>query len=316
MSEHSLTCNWGRGRLSALVAVVLLSACASVQPSPSVEVPEAAVPQSAERSASAAHRSPFNEPPGVFLADVTQASIDRTICVPGWTATVRPSASLTQGLKKIMLTRVGLPAGDAIKYVVDHFVPLAIGGHPRSEDNLWLQRWDGAWNARVKNRLERKLHVMVCAGQITLHAARSVVQNNWHSAYLKYVVAGHSGRPRSMEIEEEEVVGGPVTMQSGSQGESIGLGHARRSEKWRLRCGRLSRSAEYSDPATSPSSSRPSKISRYPTDLKDDSLMISTTIKGHGASMGKVQSSWSNCSAASWCNCSPYEWQLSLDISS
>lgn len=29
------------------------------------------------------------EPPGAYLADVTQATISTTICVPGWTATVR-----------------------------------------------------------------------------------------------------------------------------------------------------------------------------------------------------------------------------------
>jgi hypothetical protein len=49
-----------------------------------------------------------------------------------------------------MMTPAGLNPKDAIKYEPDHFVPLAIGGHPRSEDNLWLQSWDGEWNARVK----------------------------------------------------------------------------------------------------------------------------------------------------------------------
>jgi hypothetical protein len=83
----------------------------------------------------------------------------------------------------VMLTRAGLPPGDAVKYELDHFVPLAVGGHPRSEDNLWLQRWDGAWNARVKDRLERTLQVMVCAGEINLHTARTAIQHDWHAAY-------------------------------------------------------------------------------------------------------------------------------------
>lgn len=86
--------------------------------------------------------------------------------------------SFTQALKKVMLTRAGLPPGNAIEYELDHFVPLAVGGHPRSEDNLWLQRWDGAWNARVKDHLERRLQVMVCAGEINLHTARTAIQNN------------------------------------------------------------------------------------------------------------------------------------------
>jgi len=47
------------------------------------------------------------------------------------TATVRPATSFTQALKGTMMTPAGLNPKDAIKYEPDHFVPLAIGGHPR-----------------------------------------------------------------------------------------------------------------------------------------------------------------------------------------
>jgi hypothetical protein len=117
----------------------------------------------------------------------------------------RPSVpSFTQGLKKVMLTRAGLPPG--VKYELDHFVPLAVGGHPRSEDNLWLQRWDGAWNARVKDRLERRLQLMVCAGDISLHAARTAIQSDWHAGDRKYLAAEPAAVPRDMESAEEEGV--------------------------------------------------------------------------------------------------------------
>ena len=159
---------------------------------------------SSERSAPAAGRSPFAEPPGALFQAVTQANVDKTICVPGWTSTVRPSTAYTQALKRTMLVRAGLPPADAIKYELDHFVPLAVGGHPRAQENLWLQRWDGEWNARVKDRLERKLQVMVCAGQITLDAARSAVQQDWRAAYRAFVAPDPSMVPRS--TEEEEVV--------------------------------------------------------------------------------------------------------------
>ena len=102
--------------------------------------PETASAQPSERSAPPTRRSPFSEPPGVFFADVHQGNVAQTICVPGWTATIRPSKSFTQGLKRVMLARAGLPPTEAVKYELDHFVPLAVGGHPRSEDNLWLQR--------------------------------------------------------------------------------------------------------------------------------------------------------------------------------
>jgi len=159
---------------------------------------------SSERSAPAAGRSPFAEPPGALFQAVTQANVDKTICVPGWTSTVRPSTAYTQALKRTMLVRAGLPPADSIKYELDHFVPLAVGGHPRAEDNLWLQRWDGEWNARVKDRLERKLQVMVCSGQIDLLAARTAIQRDWRAAYRQYVAADPAAVPRGME--EEEVV--------------------------------------------------------------------------------------------------------------
>jgi hypothetical protein len=119
---------------------------------------------------------------------------------------VRPPTSYTQALKRTMLARAGLDPGTAIAYELDHFVPLAVGGHPCSEDNLWLQRWDGEWNARVKDRLERRLQLMVCANAITLDAARAAVQRDWRAAYRKYVAPDPSVVPRGMESEEDEVV--------------------------------------------------------------------------------------------------------------
>ncbi len=152
--------------------VALLFGCASA-PQPA-EIIQLAAP--------APSRSPFSEPPGVLFAQVTQANISTTTCVPRWTVTVRPPTSFTQSLKRTMLTRAGLSPNDAIAYELDHFVPLAVGGHPRSEGNLWLQKWDGLWNAKIKDRLERKLQVMVCAGEITLDAARIAIQRDWHGA--------------------------------------------------------------------------------------------------------------------------------------
>jgi hypothetical protein len=190
-----------KGLPSQVVTLALLSACSALQ-TPAPQEGRAAAADAVERSAPAHRRSPFIEPPGVFFAEVTQANIRSTICVPGWTATVRPSTSYTQGLKKIMLARAGRSGDDAAKYELDHFIPLAIGGHPRSEDNLWLQRWDGAWNARVKDRLERKLQVMVCAGEITLHDARTAVQHDWHDAYRRYLGDDPTGVPRESELEE------------------------------------------------------------------------------------------------------------------
>ena len=186
-------------RLACLWAAALLalaSGCTTV-PAP---VQERGVPSSVDARSV---RSPLAEPLGALLADVTQASISTTICTPGWTATVRPSTSYTQGVKSKLLKEAGMNPDRAVDYELDHFVPLALGGHPRSLDNLWLQRWDGEWNARVKDRLERRLQVMVCEGRLTLRAAQAAVERNWKRAYRRYVV---ETRGASSELEEGEVV--------------------------------------------------------------------------------------------------------------
>ena len=140
-------------------------------------------------------------PPGTLLAEVTESNISTTICVSGWTATVRPSHSYTQGVKRKLLREAGVAESEVTKYELDHFVPLALGGHPRSLDNLWLQSWDGEWSARAKDRLERSLQLMVCAGRLKLQTARHAIQTNWKAAYRKYVE--RTPGTRDAEIEEE-----------------------------------------------------------------------------------------------------------------
>lgn len=189
-------------RASGLALLALVASCATVQ----TPVDERSAPPPAAQSGDAAvksPRSPFKEPPGVLFVDVRQDNTAATICVSGWTATVRPSTSYTQGVKMKLLREAGIDPRQAINYELDHFVPLALGGHPRSLDNLWLQSWDGQWSAKVKDRLERKLQVMVCSGNLRLSAARSAIQKDWKAAYRKYVTPTLS---REMDIGEEEVV--------------------------------------------------------------------------------------------------------------
>ena len=80
--------------------------------------------------------------------------------------------------------------------------PLALGGNPTSLENLWLQRWLGPWNARLKDRLERKLQVLVCEGKVRLDVARNAIRKGWKAAYAKYVDG--VGAPREMEPDDDD----------------------------------------------------------------------------------------------------------------
>src|SRR3954464_772149 len=67
--------------------------------------------------------------PGAVDPDISQENIAQTVCVPGYTKTIRPSSSYTTWLKTEQMQELGLP-GTADDYREDHLVPLCVGGHP------------------------------------------------------------------------------------------------------------------------------------------------------------------------------------------
>ncbi len=113
--------------------------------------------------------------PGAINPDVTQDNIHQTICVPGWTKTIRPPASYTSRLKYRQLG-YGPKMAD---YEEDHYLPLELGGHPTDPRNLWPQLWSGPLGAHIKDRLENYLHGKVCSGDISLISAQKCITTNW-----------------------------------------------------------------------------------------------------------------------------------------
>ena len=69
-------------------------------------------------------------------------------------------------------------------YEYDHLVSLELGGAPNDARNLWPE--PGA-SPNVKDRLEDRLHTMVCHGTITLAAAQRAIAVDWLAAYRRYV---------------------------------------------------------------------------------------------------------------------------------
>jgi len=120
---------------------------------------------------------------------VTQENIHETICVPGWTKTIRPPASYTTKLKIQQLRAAGL-RGKASDYEEDHVAPLCIGGNPTDPNNLRPQLWK---DAHEKDDLERFLCRSVCDEQILLKDAQQAFFTDWRQAYNYYIL--HSSVP-------------------------------------------------------------------------------------------------------------------------
>jgi Protein of unknown function (DUF3761) len=127
--------------------------------------------------------------PGAINPAVTQATIGRTICVIGWTSTVRPSSSVTTTLKVAQLASGYTYKGDTATgdYEEDHLISLELGGAPSAEANLWPEPYNSPEGARVKDQVENKLHTLVCGGTITLATAQRAIASNWWIAYQTYV---------------------------------------------------------------------------------------------------------------------------------
>ncbi len=120
--------------------------------------------------------------PGAYNPDVTQATIGSTICVSGWTATVRPPASYTNALKVQQIAAYGYSDTATADYEEDHLVPLELGGAPRSPQNLWPEPRYGSGTAANKDTVENKLKKAVCAGTVSLDDARQAIATDWTTA--------------------------------------------------------------------------------------------------------------------------------------
>lgn len=115
-------------------------------------------------------------PESMLNPAVTQEMISTTICVSGWTSTIRPPASYTSALKKRQLAASGAADQNPRDYEEDHWIPLEVGGNPTSPTNLWPELWP---DAHKKDIVENDLHREVCDHQISLAAAQQQMYQDW-----------------------------------------------------------------------------------------------------------------------------------------
>jgi len=169
-----------RWRTLALTAT-LVAAMSTAVPAATAST---AAPASVTSTCSRAYL-PLPDPsctPGVTNPDVKQSTINQTICVSGWTATIRPPTSYTNPLKQQGIIDYGYSDTNMSDYKEDHFIPLELGGSPRSPSNLWPEPHAGTPNSSTKDTVENRLKRAVCNGEATLVAAQDALVSNWTTA--------------------------------------------------------------------------------------------------------------------------------------
>ena len=100
---------------------------------------------------------------------VNQGNIHQTVCVPGYSRSIRPPSSYTSALKVRQLHELGYADQNPRHYEEDHRVPLSLGGAPRDPSNLHPEPWS---EARIKDRREVALWRSVCADKTRLTDAQ------------------------------------------------------------------------------------------------------------------------------------------------
>jgi Excalibur calcium-binding domain len=138
-------------------------------------------PQEAPGSCHASGHGEFVMPdphctPGAVNPAVTQATINRTICVAGYAETIRPSESITEPEKLASMAAYGYSGRSPSDFEYDHLVSLELGGAVSDPRNLWPE--SGA-SPNPKDSVENALHHMVCDGQMLLAQAQHIIATDW-----------------------------------------------------------------------------------------------------------------------------------------
>lgn len=115
--------------------------------------------------------------PGAYYSALTTA----VICTSAFhTSDIR---NVPQSEKYAVEREYGMPPGFYGRTIeIDHIIPLELGG---SNDiaNLFPEPGSGAAGYRAKDRLENKLHALVCGGQLTLSAVQAQITSDWRTLY-------------------------------------------------------------------------------------------------------------------------------------
>jgi hypothetical protein len=115
--------------------------------------------------------------PGAYNSGLSQALLCSPSFRPG------PLARIPEPLKRAVEAEYGLPPNPpGHPIVIDQIVPAQLGG-ATDIANLFPEPTRGQANAASKNKLETRLHQLVCSGRFTLTAARTAIALNWTLLY-------------------------------------------------------------------------------------------------------------------------------------
>jgi hypothetical protein len=117
--------------------------------------------------------------PGAYSSGLTKA----VLCSPSFrTGSIRNVPVSEKHADEIEYGMAARPYGRTIE--IDHIISLELGGS-NNIANLFPEPGSGPANYHVKDRLENRLHALVCAGSMTLRAAQVGIASHWQLLYQR-----------------------------------------------------------------------------------------------------------------------------------
>lgn len=136
--------------------------------------------------APAAPRGTFTSPAGALpVAALTPGAVS-TLTAAELCAGTRTSRVVTADVRRRVLIGYGMERTPPDAYELDALVTPELGGTTAPE-NLWPQRYRSpAWNAHVKDALERLFAEKVCNDDMPLAQAQREMATDWVAAYKRH----------------------------------------------------------------------------------------------------------------------------------
>jgi len=96
------------------------------------------------------------------------------------------SRDIPEDMRQKVFSAYGIKSPQINQFEVDYLITPDLGG-TESIRNLWPQPYSVQWNAHVKDKLEDRLHELVCNRKLDLATAQHDIAVDWIAAYKKYV---------------------------------------------------------------------------------------------------------------------------------
>lgn len=125
-------------------------------------------------------RGPLPDPRCTPGATFTRAN-RRAVCTRGYAGRVR---HVSASLKRKVYDSYGVRHHKRGSYEVDHLVSLELGGS-NDESNLFPEAANPRPGFHEKDRLENRLHALVCDGEVSLRTAQRRIASDWLTEYRR-----------------------------------------------------------------------------------------------------------------------------------